>query len=581
MDQDVHDAHEDIEEVDFADLAAIRAQVDAAKPQTTSRDDVLEEAFTGIYNQLNDTTETIDVGNKLPTPDDSLALKPSIEISNQSHHTSIPQARDTIVVEEEVPWASSGFSDALVEEPLLSTAPETHPVFVLSDDLSPPPDANPHPLFVIDTAPTLPFTNRSASDVILVDRTGHGETLGDQDEELIVYVAPHPRSGRASPVPAVPRVKLPRTSMLTGRSVEVGGLTSPIREDEDDANQQSMTANVDAGEDHLLSLAALSLGPATAASPPAHPTHTKAALRARKKAAGLRRKRQRQSKRGRMGFSAFGAMMSEARLREEDVKERRHPRWESRRRGDSDLDWGTEDEDEGEDGVVEEDGVDALSNGLGGMEIDPDLDLDVDAMRGFVKSMSAEGSRFVTIDDIEDEARMQQEDEEDQGGPEGSSDSEHSNDEEEDEEEEEVLKIEEEILIAESEDSEELSQDSDDEELSPSSNFQARLRKVRERSRNQHPKTIREISDDEEEEEETVEILLGTRSADDEEYIARINVSRALTVIAIIRLTQARSGYPRGEQSYSRWSWPQTEKSPLSQSTPRLCRRMGRGSVAR
>ena len=617
MDQDAYDVHEDIEEVDFADLAAIRAQVDAVEPRAAPREDVLEETFTGVYNHVKDTTSassamangdalqmeslstsrtssnvpaikpSIDISNPShhesmprslvtivveeevvcasdvpargpfvsnvrqketlstsPTPSELLALKPSIDISNPSHHESVPKLLGTIVMDEEVPFSS----DAPAKEPSLSTAPDIRPA-ILSNDLSPPPDVpahDSHPLFVIDTAPALPPPHRSASDVILVDRAGRGGTLGDQDDELIVYVAPHPRSGPASPdfdsepIPAVPRVKLPRTSVLTGTSIGVAAATgpSPVRKDEH-AEQAPMIAEVEDDEDQSLSLAALTIDPDPTAR--SHATHaaTKAAPRSRTKETRLLRKRHRRNKRSRMGFDALGAMVSEARLRETNGKARHLSKWGSRRRGDSDLDWGTEDEDEDRQGVEDEDededAVDALSNGLGGMDIDPDLELDADAVQGFLNSMSAEGSRHVTMDDIADEARLRQEDEEGQGGPEGSSDSDEEVDadeatgdeEEEEEEEEEMFNVEEALLIGESED-EILSQgsDSDDDELSPRSNFQARLRKVRERSHGPHPKTAPEMSGDD---EDVPDILPRTRGADDEEFIARIEVSHMST----------------------------------------------------
>lgn len=474
---DIHDAQGDIEEVDFADLGAIRAQVDALKPQATSRNDVLEEVFTGVYNHARDGSGTMDGAQKNEplsiscTPYDSPVLTPSIEISDQSNYESLS---DTIVTEEEVPCSSNELSDVPTAE--LSQS-ETHPVPILDGDLSPPLEHDPRPLFVIDTTPTVRLPHRSASDVILVDRAGHGETLGEDDEQ-IVYVAPHPRSGRISPShsPVKP-------SQLTGRQ------ESPIREEEG-----VVPANIEKEQD-FLSLAALSLDP---------PRDAKKALRVRKKVARMQRKRQRLSKRGQMGFGAFGAIMSEAQLREEDAAERQRPTWATRRRGDSDLDWGTEDQDK------TEDGVDALSDGLGGMAID--VDLDVNAMHGFLKSMSMEGSRFVTMDDIEDEARLQQEDE-GEGGPNGSSDSELSDDDAvEDDDEEAVFNVEEKILIAES-DGEALSPDSDEDEGSPRSSFQARLRKVRERAA--RPQAIAEISDDEED-------VPWTRCVDD---VARIHVS--------------------------------------------------------
>ena len=568
-DRDAHADEEDIEEVDFADLAALRAKVDAAEPRAVSRNGIVQEAFTGMYNQVGNTTTTDVVDGGQPncaqqtasssasrTLDDALNLKP---ISNLSDHKSCIHHRGTIRAQEEAHRSSNALPNMPVKDPSPSTAPETHHVTAPADDIHFYPDTlshdDPHPLFVVDTAPTRPFAHRSASDLILVNRTGHGETLGDQDDELIVYVAPHPRIRGASPVPAVPRVKLPKTSVLTGRSFEVGGLTSPVREDGEgstvpdrDRGRTRTGLEGEAGEEHQLSLASLTFGvtaltttTSTSTSPPARPPRTKAdkkaEKKARKKEARLQRHRERHDKRGGLGFG-----VSEAKLREEDAREKRHPRWETRRRGDSDVDWGTEDEDKdqvksqgGEDD--DDDGVDAVSDGLGGMQIDPDLEIDVDAMQGFVKSMSAEGSRFVTMDDLEDEARMR-EDEEGQGGPDGSSASGRSDDEEpeveEDEEEEgeEVFDIEERILIAESEGDEELSEDSDDDddddELSPRSSFQARLRKLREQSRGRRPKNAQETSDDEEE-EDTPEFPPWTRSAEDEEFIAHIHVSRALT----------------------------------------------------
>ncbi|KAG6805423.1 hypothetical protein H0H93_004824, partial [Arthromyces matolae] len=90
------------------------------------------------------------------------------------------------------------------------------------------------------------------------------------------------------------------------------------------------------------------------------------------------------------------------------------PQWDERRRGDSDVDWGSEDDGEGEGeggGGGQDDGGLGLAEG---MELDPDLKMDdnIKAMEGFVKSLSQEGSRFVTMQDIEDGEVMRLEDEE-------------------------------------------------------------------------------------------------------------------------------------------------------------------------
>ena len=58
------------------------------------------------------------------------------------------------------------------------------------------------------------------------------------------------------------------------------------------------------------------------------------------------------------------------------------------------MDWGTDDDDKGKekgDGVDE---VDAVSSGPGGMEIDPDLEMDMAVMQGCMLSIRAFPSFF-------------------------------------------------------------------------------------------------------------------------------------------------------------------------------------------
>lgn len=71
--------------------------------------------------------------------------------------------------------------------------------------------------------------------------------------------------------------------------------------------------------------------------------------------------------------------MSEAQLRGGSPK--RDPRWDERRRDDSDVDWGDENGG-GEEGEGEATGL------AEGMDLDPDLVMDMEAMKGFAKSMS-------------------------------------------------------------------------------------------------------------------------------------------------------------------------------------------------
>lgn len=219
-------------------------------------------------------------------------------------------------------------------------------------------------------------------------------------------------------------------------------------------------------------------------------------------------------------------MLSESQLRDADERERRDVRWESRRQDDSDVNWGDDDDD-----VPENDGVDEVSNGLGGMDLDPDLEPDLEAMKGFVKSMSAEGSRHVTMDDIEDQERMRLEDEEEEEDYD-SNDSHDGSDssDEEDEEEKAVFEAEEEILVAESQgerprglspsESSDEEEDSSDDELSPRGNFKARLRRAREKSRTTRPAT--EAPEDEDSSD--APFPPWNRANSDDDYIAHIEV---------------------------------------------------------
>ncbi|KAF9230244.1 hypothetical protein BU15DRAFT_83877 [Melanogaster broomeanus] len=254
--------------------------------------------------------------------------------------------------------------------------------------------------------------------------------------------------------------------------------------------------------------------PGTAKQPRTRPVFTpaersKAALRARTKEVRIHRLRQ--LHKSRSAFGSFGAMLSEARLREEDERERRHPKWETRRRGDSEVDWGTDGE-----GDRSGDGDEAL-----------------DEVSRILDEYECGGSRFVTMDDIEDEMRMRRKDEEDQGGPTGSSDSEPSDEdgdgdreEHEENKEERAFNVEEELLIAEPEeevnpatddnDGKGTSVDSsedDDGKRSPGSSFQARLCKIRERGRSMLSKVARQVSDSDDSDD----------SLDDEEFTAQIN----------------------------------------------------------
>ncbi|KAM5533732.1 hypothetical protein V8D89_012605 [Ganoderma adspersum] len=401
--------------------------------------------------------------------------------------------------------------------------------------------------FFEDTTPA-PVGAFSSADRIPVNTLDGALGAGpvDDDEEIIVYVAPHPRTGKIATSQNVPS-PIPRLPAASLRDVEVVSPVAPsnvpattVREAQtidtspsqaDGPSRKPFSLELGTLYPELTSppdqIPSPSPDAADLPAPPAFesvsfsfdkaaPTSKKPARRlhpANTPHALLKRSRQprRRPLRGSgFGFGSFGAAREEAMLREVD------PRRDERRRGDSDLEWGTDDEDNNEDAM------DTLSAEMGGMGFDEDIDLA--AMKRFVHGMSAEGSRHVTMDDVADMAKMNEEDEqEDARGSESAS--EDSEDEEgdenagnkrasiagkmeagpeesedDDEEIEAVMNAEEELLIAEpgdavesevgdedddeddeedNEDEDEDEEDDSEDEATPRRSFQARLERMR------------------------------------------------------------------------------------------------------
>ena len=527
-----------MEELDFADMGRLRDRLDAAQTLTTARESTVasppcKEVFTGMYNNRIH-------HNGTPLPQHA-------EVTPEKHDTDTVINETTVTSVTALENSTATLAIAEEHEIVVETASLEAPISNEITTSHAEPTEDQAPAFFIDTEPTRPSTHRSASDV-LFDRTWGGAPLGE-DDEIIVYVAPHPRSKRASPTPDVPRVRLPSGSLLTGTTTPAQNLTVPIAHEEKSIPPQPIrppefpsasfhfTSPSNAREDKSI--------PPQPIQPPEFPSvsfhftspskkqprhrpvftpgdRSKAKVQARKREARAARKRaQRQTT-----FALFGAMLSESQLRDADERERRDVRWESRRQDDSDVNWGDDDDD-----VPENDGVDEVSNGLGGMDLDPDLEPDLEAMKGFVKSMSAEGSRHVTMDDIEDQERMRLEDEEEEEDYD-SNDSHDGSDssDEEDEEEKAVFEAEEEILVAESQgerprglspsESSDEEEDSSDDELSPRGNFKARLRRAREKSRTTRPAT--EAPEDEDSSD--APFPPWNRANSDDDYIAHIEV---------------------------------------------------------
>ena len=257
-------------------------------------------------------------------------------------------------------------------------------------------------------------------------------------------------------------------------------------------------------------------------------------------------------------FAVYGALVDDTRLYDSSE----HQKWGQRRRGDSDLDWGTDEEGDSDDGPCleekrgycnPEDGSKPVSEKAQGEEkaqsdanVDDhgmvvDLELDVQAMEQFISGLTGDNARaFMTMKDIENAKKLKKEDEEGAGvvgGTVGSSDSNDSDDSDEvndddeandvvDEKEEieEVLKLGERLLIGENSNDND-SDDDDELDLSPKSTFQARLERLRAKARAKKPH-------DEDDDENMLEEHMVWAGEDGDEYhdddnylISKIQVS--------------------------------------------------------
>lgn len=374
--------------------------------------------------------------------------------------------------------------------------------------------------FWVDTTPT-PVARQTTSETVLVDRVNGvlGECPPD-DEEIIVYVAPHPRTGRITPAPQQslthPIEEMQTTSVITG--VEISETRredieiSETREDVELVEPPASTAESPPGESSVAppppDFEAVSFSfeqtPRKRQTRKVFPVGGPRSLLQRSKKARRRSLR---------GFGAFGAMREEARLRERD------PRESEQRRGDSDVNWGDS----------SDEGIEELSNGIGTMELDEGISLN--AMRSFVQSMSADGSRHLTMDDVADMERIKAEDEEAAGKDEdstaedGQEDFSSSSEKEDDDDElERAVDAEERHLVGEdagdagdSEDEDE--EESSDDEDTPRTSFQARLKKVRDRAYKR-----KADAEDGDSSDEAMSVQM-TRRDEDDAFFAEIEVS--------------------------------------------------------
>ena len=358
----------------------------------------------------------------------------------------------------------------------------------------------------IDNKPSPLQDSLTPANHIAVERPDLGEVVED-DDEIIVYVAPNPRKGmRLSS--SVPSFSAP--------------VVTPL------ADREPVSGQVQQGTNDLPSPTASPAKPTLehipTPSPKLSPVLTfgdvsNAALsgpsRSVRRARRLPHVSKRRVKRH-VTFGSFGAIRAGAVLRDVD------PQRDEQRRGESDVDWG----DSTSWGSLED----------GGMLTDHDVD--VHAMEVFVNGMSIAGSAQVTADDLEDEARIRAE-EEDEDEEKSDSDSVGSTDQYSEElelagETRIMLVSDEEDIAIEDDPVESECEGTSEEEGSSRESFQARLERLRKRTQR---RPIRDVLKDELDGELEVE--------EEHDIIVQIQVIRSKSPNVSLVTHASTAGIPR------------------------------------
>ncbi|KAF8634262.1 hypothetical protein AX17_004219 [Amanita inopinata Kibby_2008] len=455
---------------------------------------------------------TIAVQNELPIVEDELngdvASTSIIEAINRNA-TQAEFQTETLTAHISADNQSATTPTAVVgDENTVPTTPTEKSWKQMPTPSEPSQGGDETPGFYVDTTPTRSLAAHVPREATTTDILGAIDSLED-DQEIIVYVAPHPRSGRVTPAvaetPAAPPT-LRTTSILTGlTSINEASPPDPSgssakaldtsKRQEPEAQASTSLPQATPFAQSLRTQQRQFVSPLLLASPI---TQRKAKLRVRRQEARIAKGRAE-----RHSLFSFGAARQEKEWQELDGPD---PRWEERRRGDSDIDWGDEDDGEGQAQVPLDDGIEE-------MDIDPELqdEKSMEAMKAFAGSMlTGEGSRFTTMDDIVDIEKLREEDEASDGGAEGSSDDESSAEElgevkqvgSEEDELDEALHKDEEKMMAEAfrielSDLEEGGEDdssNDDDNSSPRANFQARLERMRKLTQGKQADTSIELA---------------------------------------------------------------------------------------
>lgn len=453
---------EELEEIDFHDTAKL-SEIQA-KPGCMSRM-ALEEQFTGYYQSTTHSTAPLD-GNEhaIHTNEDR-----SIELST----VNVVEGMADITINSQPENADDSLHEA---EDITMITQDAERIATRGAGAGSSVGGGEGSMgFFIDTTPSQVMASSQASEGTTASHVLGASQALDDDEDIIVYVAPHPRSGRLTPAVSTSNTniptKLPMTSMLTGLSTinePPPPSTNPEeRIEETDIPEPAPSTSRFAAEKRRRQF----VSPLLLATPS---TQRKAKLRVRMQESRCAR----QKKWKKRSMFSFAVERQDKEWQESDGPD---PRWEERRRGDSDIDWGDEEREQAAEPLT----------GPDGMDVDPELadEKSIGSLGSFADGMlGQERSRHLTMDDIADIEKLKQEDEASEGGADGSSEEGGEVDEQDSDEESEgvnaLFEMEEERMVGETlerSDEEQESEDSEDseDELSSCSSFRQRLEFIR------------------------------------------------------------------------------------------------------
>ncbi|ESK93423.1 r3h domain containing protein [Moniliophthora roreri MCA 2997] len=445
---------------------------------------------------------------KAPSPSvtsDAAAIQPVTTASEAGQ----PAQQEPLTSIMHMPPVTTATTQPVSIAPEADTIPQPPAFFVDTAPSQPTEPSAEQPLFFIDTIPTLSSTQPVASSSSI-------QPLGapDPDEDIIVYVAPLPRSGRATPLPQTTDISLGH-SVITGRPIGEALAPPPTV----DSVSFSFPQSLSQPEATLAS---------TSKSKPMFTLSTRTPVSARMKHRHrVQWARRTESKKGRGSFADRGIAVSERQL------------WKGHgRKGDSDIDWGTESGSDSEwESEEEEVRVDEATKtlhvvsqkkkknkgevvlGAEGMDVDPELELDTEAMKSFVNGINREHMTKEDLD-AENANRVREE----YYAMSDDDDDEEEEDEGEDVEVEMELDAEERVFIGE-DDEDEYSED--DEGESPKSSFQARLERLRKQSQKDKGKgkakaDTQEFYEDMEDSDDEEFYRKKTWAEEDDDFIAEI-----------------------------------------------------------